>query len=69
MIFLGVNIAFTFDLVNMVNPASLTINYPNYYFGFQSFISSFTDFFGNSSGLTGYTALLPVKKPIIFIGC
>ena len=54
MVFLGVNLAFTFDLVNMVNPTAYSFptgsyggldSYKYYYFGFQSFSDAFTSYF------------------------
>lgn len=67
MVFLGVNLAFTFDLVNMVNPTAYSFptgsyggldSYKYYYFGFQSFSDAFTSYFGDGGALNTYGAFL-----------
>lgn len=58
LVFLGVNISFAFDLVNMVNPTSLNDNYTNYYFGFSSFVEAFKSYFGDGGGLKGFSDVM-----------
>ena len=58
MIFLAVNIAFAFDVVNLVNPTSLSADYENYYFGVSSFVDTFKTYFGDGGGLRGFTSFL-----------
>lgn len=54
MLLLVTNIAFAFNLVNVVNPSSLDLDYSQYYFGVSSFVDSFESFFGNNPFLNGY---------------
>lgn len=58
MVILVVNIAFTFNVVNLVNPSSLDLDYSSYYFGFSSFIDSFDWWFGHNDFLNGFYDLL-----------
>lgn len=54
MLILVANIAFTFNLVNVINPSSLDLDYSQYYLGMSSFIDSFKAYFGNNPFLNGY---------------
>lgn len=60
--FLFSNIAFTFDMVHLVNPAALVLSggdsYSNYYFGVSSFIDAFKTWFGNNSALSGFSQVM-----------
>ena len=77
---LFVNIAFTFDVVTMVNPTAVSGDYTNSYFGVSSLVDSFKSFYGNGSGLQGFTDFMnrfgkmitnmynTVVSPLQFIG-
>lgn len=58
LLVLVANIAFTFNLVNIINPSSLDIDYSGYYLGMSSFIDSFKAYFGNNPFINGFYSLI-----------
>lgn len=52
------NIAFAFNVVQLVNPTAIDGDYVNSYFGMSSLIDSFKTFFGNNSGIKSFSDFL-----------
>lgn len=58
IILIGVNMAYTFNLLNVVNPTSLDMDYSGSWFSFTSFSNNFKTYFNQNDTISGLNDFL-----------